>query len=1250
MKKLLPILLFTLLLGFAPLSAQIFLNEIIASNQSVNSNSFGEYGDWVELYNASAEEINLLGYYLSDSEEDILRWVFPSCSIPAGGFLLVWATDRDLLSVGGEVHTNFKISLGETITLSSPQQEILDQVTIPSLNPDSTFGRLLDGDSPWAYFPIPSPGQSNQSQNGYLALLSAPIPSFSEGFYTDPINLGFSSVDEDVQIYYTLDGSDPEAGAANTFLYDPAATLYLADRSSEPNGISMIRTTITGSTAWQHNWYPPLGLVKKASIIRVKSSKAGCLDSPIQNLSYFIGTDFATRYPDIPLLSLITPYENFFGDSTGIYVPGTDSEGNPITSAPLANYNQGWERETYIRLWEADRIRGFGTRAITEIHGSGSSVHNRKGLRFELKGSAGIANLSYDLFDNGIVESFDAFVARASGQDVQHSLFRDALAHTFFLDKNVSASLSRPVIAFINGEYWGIHNLRERSDEDFVARIHAADTERMDCLEHSSTANPQVRVGTNLRWLELRNFVRNQDLNLPENYTEIQEFIDLDSFINYYIAEIFVANSDWPNYNLRFWRHKPELDTPGIYLDPNPDNPMLDGRFRWLLFDLDQSLGRFHSYNTNTLQTAAKVGSWDTDLSIVFRKLLGATNADGSPATDPYGTYSNGSDAFRNEFINRFCDALNTNLLASRTTARLDEYQTMYAPFMPEHIQRWQLPASVSTWNSSVTVIRNFLINRPAVIRNQLASKFLLSSGTANLSCNVNDPAMGFIRLNSLKLGANTGFETLPFSGIYYKDVPLKLRAIPNPGYRFVGWNGIDSLADSLLLSLDADLYLTAIFEVDEADFPGDTINPEPWNLNLSAYSFFAFPATTPASVYPPNMRFLMASGADPNINAQMNIPYTSAYNLGSRTRIEGLNGDGIALINTGNPPSGGSTQGYLGAIVLALKTLGQSDLKLNFTLETQIVNERSYGIALQYRIGTEGAFSDLIYNDVPLRYISSTTAGHKQTYFAVPLPPELENQAYIQLMWKYYYISGSSGARPKLRLDDILVYTAVHTIPTDIKINEFMAANVAWDHPLAVDDFGNRSDWIELYNSGNSTQNLLGCYLSDDPNHSGRWMLPSLSIPAGDFVVLRASNQNVQLASAPLHTNFAISTAGEALYLTASDATALDFVPAFPIPADHSYGRIPDASANWQIIPVPSPSSANISIDAPSEVQLSRTDARIYLQWLPVLNATSYKIYAAENPDATDWELLYIVSDPSCELELIDLSDKQFFRIVAIY
>jgi hypothetical protein len=172
---------------------------------------------------------------------------------------------------------------------------------------------------------------------------------------------------------------------------------------------------------------------------------------------------------------------------------------------------------------------------------------------------------------------------------------------------------------------------------------------------------------------------------------------------------------------------------------------------------------------------------------------------------------------------------------------------------------------------------------------------------------------------------------------------------------------------------------------------------------------------------YPASMIFTAGTNADPGLTAEFTNLWTLPYDRTNRSRINGLGQDGISFVNTSDPqPDGG---GYLGAVVLALGALGQTNLQLQFTAGTVTPNSRVYALRLQFRAGSTGPFQDIM-NDVgqPIEYVSSNLAGHRLVIGPVRLPSALNGLPYVQLRWKYYYLGGATGPRAQLRLDDILV------------------------------------------------------------------------------------------------------------------------------------------------------------------------------------------------------------------------------------
>ena len=187
-------------------------------------------------------------------------------------------------------------------------------------------------------------------------------------------------------------------------------------------------------------------------------------------------------------------------------------------------------------------------------------------------------------------------------------------------------------------------------------------------------------------------------------------------------------------------------------------------------------------------------------------------------------------------------------------------------------------------------------------------------------------------------------------------------------------------------------------------------------------YALSAWGANAAAGSAPPNMRFFQSDQQDPALATPMDLPWTLAYNLSARSRINGLGASGIGFINTGDPQAVAGA-GFVGAAVLALDTRGTQDIRVRWTGGTVAPNDRDYGIRLQYRVGNTTSFLDVPGpGGTPVEYLRSANAGHSTVIGPVSLPAAADNQPLVELRWKYYFRSGDSGARPQLRLDEIQV------------------------------------------------------------------------------------------------------------------------------------------------------------------------------------------------------------------------------------
>ncbi|WMJ74592.1 CotH kinase family protein [Cytophagaceae bacterium ABcell3] len=987
-------------------TAQLSINEFMASNGNTIADYEGDREDWIEIYNSGDGSLNLRGHYLSDNDNNPTKWIFPGVIINPGDYLLVFASGKDTIFPNGEAHTNFRISSqGEPIRLSSPDGEEIDHVSAVSLQRDRSYGRLPDGNGEWAYLSNASPGASNNSTPSYAGLITE-VPSFSVngGFYQEPVALTIHAGSEYV-IRYTLNGSEPDE---NSPVF--SSEISISDRSGEPNLFSNIRTTYLNYVPW----YAPEENISKATTVRARLFKEGHAPGPIVTNTYFIGEELATKY-QITVWSIVTDSMHLFSKETGIYVPGKAFEdwqtGHPDEvpdGATPANYNQrgmDWERSASVEFFEPENAGGFKMDAGLRVHGGWSRAMTQKSFRFHFRNQYSSRTLEYPVFPeltqkiNGRddLNEFRRLILRQSGSENSFTYFRDALAHKLIEHTSVSTQAYRLSAAYLNGEYWGLYNIRERIDKSFLASHFKVDPEMVTILQFSGNLKEGKQKDAD-DYLALLDYIRNNDINNDAVYEHVKSKIDIANYIDYHLAQVFYGNHDWPGNNILYWR----LHNGNI----NASLPGHDGRWRWILQDVDFGFGFDSSPEHNTLEMATLEGGteWPNQdwATFLFRTLLQ-------------------NPEFKNEFINRLADHMNTSFKPERIQQEITKFESALEPVIQEQIHRFQSPYDYNYWKEQIEVVRNFAENRIPNQQQHILDYFGLS-GTTTVTVDVHQKRGGEIKISSLRLnnkvpGINE--KVYPWTGTYFKDVPVTVSAIPEAGYRFTGWNGNSASNEDTTITLQEAVSLTAYFEplTEGGEFPRAHI------LAQADYTLSAWSNNSEAGTYPPSMVFLQSRTVDPGLATPMEDPYAFSYNLDRRTRIEGLNDNGFAFINTGtsNDVLPNAEGRDLGAAVLALNTLNVKKAYISFKAGTELSNRRIYAIRLQYRAGNTTEFRDIIHQGEPVIYLTNTD-GHSEHFENIELPEEALNQPYIQVRWVYHHITGISGPRAKLRIDDISV------------------------------------------------------------------------------------------------------------------------------------------------------------------------------------------------------------------------------------
>lgn len=637
-----------------------------------------------------------------------------------------------------QLHTNFKIKAsGEMLRLTNPYGQICDQIAIGLLPPDISFGRQPDGAANWYFFDQPTPALSN-TRPGYQQIAEPPSCSLPGGFYNQPQQVELMSAHHGAVIRYTLDGSLP---SENSSSYDSPV------------------------------------LITKTTVLRARVFGSGLLPGATMTQTYFINQSFS-----LPVISLVTDPANLWDVDKGIYVFGkhADTLNYPYWGA---NFWQDWERPIHLEFFESNGVRGFDLDAGVQIFGSWSRLYPQKSLAIFARSNYGADAIRYPIFQDKPIASFQSLILRNSGQDWGRTFFRDAMMQFLVratMDLDIQAY--RPAMVFLNGQLWGIHNIREKMNEHYLASNRRIDPENIDFVERDSL----VIKGDLWHYQHLLQFVATNDLAQTEHYDYVRSLMDVENFMDYTIAVIYFANPDWPWNNVKCWR-------------PRTAN----GRWKWLLYDLD------YGFHGGHLGPEANM----------FREMRHQTNG----TTALFFQLLQNSE-YRRQFIDRFADHLNITFEPARVLQIIKQFQAGIAADMPSHITRWKgtfngpwwLGKSIDSmdeWYSHISVLNDFAQRRPDFLRKQLLEEFgLVDGGIAIIKLNTQPALSGQIRLNSQLL------HQFPWYGIYFPDVPIDLSAIPAPGFRFSHWIGLMPSDQSAITTRIADRQeITAVFLPDTA-------------------------------------------------------------------------------------------------------------------------------------------------------------------------------------------------------------------------------------------------------------------------------------------------------------------------------------------------------------------------------------------------------------------------------------------------
>ncbi len=691
-------------------SAQVVLNEICPANADIIYDpDLYNFSGWIEVYNGGNSTVNLGGYYLSDNQNQPLKWRIPNgTTVAAKGYLLIWCDEANT-----GLHTNFSLNAnGEDVVFSNPTGTLMDKVTFPKQHTNVSYGRTTNGTGSWNFLATASPGLENKSA-AVTQLTEKPTFSLAGGRYSSQQQVILKHTNTQAEIRYTTDGSEPTITSG----------LY-----STPLPVTQTRT------------------------IKAKAFVTGALPSPTETQTYFINEHTF----GLPVVSISTRPAYLLDNRIGIYIAGTNGITGNCESTPK-NWNRDWDRHAVFEYFDKNGNRLFNQSIDISIAGGCSRSQAQKSIAIKARNKYGNNIMNFKFFDSKSINQFGGLLLRNSGNDFNITMFRDALMQRLLTGQmDIDYQEYQPAILYLNGQYMGIQNLREKMDADYIESNYGLKDDAIDLLE----SNAYAKEGTNNAYNTYLNTLSSMNRNTQAAFDYIDANIDVQEYINYLVAQIYYANTDWPGNNIKYWR-------------PRTGN----GKFRWMLYDTDFGFDIY--YNTPANHATLNFAT--------------ATNGDSWP-NPPWSTRHIRmvleNPVFRSRFIQTMNTALNTTFHPDRVIALINQFQTTIASEMPKHKERWW--GNMNEWNNEVQRMRNFAVARNQYMRQHVAAFFGLGNATVTIATEVKQGA-GKFRINQVVTDANP-------AQTYFTGLPITVEPVAAPGYIFKEWKITKQHATSVAL------------------------------------------------------------------------------------------------------------------------------------------------------------------------------------------------------------------------------------------------------------------------------------------------------------------------------------------------------------------------------------------------------------------------------------------------------------------
>lgn len=677
-----------LLVSSLQAKSSVVINEMMPRNVSFVINENFNFDGWVEVYNSGAENVDLSDLVFSDGKN---TWESEVAEVlPPKGYYVFYFNE-----LGSFNNANFKLDAdGGQLILTSRKGGELDNVTYPATYRNVSYGRSEDGGQTMGHLSVATPAKSNIGSATIVSQAEPPCFALAPGFYDEAQTVTLTAPSATAKIYYTTDGTEPTVDEANLY---------------------------TGGF-----------VVKKNTPVRAIAVEDGKFPSDMATATYFINN----RKISLPVVSIVTDPKMFFDDEIGMLVVGV----NGTTEIPsycsfgedYANFWEDWERPCNFEIFdEKEKTQRLSMEVKAGNFGACSRTKFVKSIKLKASKVYGGNKMNYSIFNEKPNLKWKSVVLRNSGNDYGRSYLRDGYMQTLLIGQmDIDHQAYQPSVVYINGEYYGLLNIRERTNKDFVYSNYGLNEDEIYIEQNSSSFSTESGS-----YADVEAVATSEDMNADGIYERVDELIDLNEFLNYFVAEVYYANTDWAGGNLKYWKRRE------------------NGKWRWILYDTDFGYSCYgDNYNTNTFGNAEK--------NVTFKNLMK-------------------NDRIRERYITKFVIHLPTTFGPERCHHILDslssyiaEEANFYHDYLDDHVE--------ADWDKSVEAMHKFADERPNYIFSHISSYFEIGEAV---------PMRIFSESKGTQFMLNG--ELVPVSDLnskYFLGSNLKLKALPADGEKFDHW------------------------------------------------------------------------------------------------------------------------------------------------------------------------------------------------------------------------------------------------------------------------------------------------------------------------------------------------------------------------------------------------------------------------------------------------------------------------------